>query len=112
MEQAWFNAILYGWLPGTIIGCLGGIIGTAAGVLAPRGKARRFVLSLQLSAIVISAAFLAAGVAALAASQPYAVWYSLLLPGIGGSVLFCALFPLLRRSYAQAEMRKSKAADL
>jgi hypothetical protein len=40
MAERWFDAMQWAWLPGTLLGVLGGLWGSLAGVLAPKGKAR------------------------------------------------------------------------
>ena len=64
---------LIGAIGGSIIGCLGGLIGTFAGL----GKARGLVVPICVGLIVFGVACLIAGVVALVASQPYAVYYPL-----------------------------------
>jgi len=108
----WFNPALFGWLPGTLFGCLGGLYGALAGILAPRGKARTLVIGLHWLLTATALLFLAAGIVALFLKQPYGVWYALLLPGVLGVVLFPSLSPVIGNRYAEAELRKSRAADL
>ncbi len=112
MSEPWFDPNLYSWIGGTAIGVAGGVLGTMIGILAPRGKCKRLVLGLHLGLIVVSLGFLVAGIVALAAKQPYGVWYGLLLPGVIGTFVFGSLLPTIRLRYRQAEMRKSMAADL
>ena len=49
MSTYWFDANLFGGLPGTLFGVLGGLWGSLAGTLAPQGRGRtwvrRFVVS-------------------------------------------------------------------
>ena len=40
MSEPWFDPNRYAWIPGTALGVLGGILGSMAGVLAPRGRAK------------------------------------------------------------------------
>ena len=112
MNGPWFEANQWGWLPGTLFGCLGGLWGALVSRLAPQGKARRCVLGAGVMFAGISAGFLAAGLAAWFAGQPHGVWYAFLLPGVQGSILFPLLLPLVRRSYREAERRKIQAEDL
>jgi hypothetical protein len=109
---AWFNPNLYAWIPGTVLGCLGGIFGAMFGFLAPRGRACALVIGMQVAFIVVSLALLVVGIAALVAGQPYGIWYGFSLPGLIGTIVFTVLLPVVRRRYVAAEMRKSQAADL
>jgi hypothetical protein len=99
---------LIGGIYGTIIGCLGGLIGLLAG----RGKAKNFVLGLMKVLVFIGAAGTAFGVYALSRSQPYAVYYPLLLGGGITALLFGALLGNVRKRYEERELRKMHAADL
>ena len=36
--MVWFDPVRYAWIPGTALGLWGGLEGTLAGLLAPRGK--------------------------------------------------------------------------
>ena len=112
MVTPWFNPNLYAWIPGTVLGVLGGTIGSLAGMLAPRGKARGLVLGLMFFATLYSAAMLVAGIIALVCHQPYGIWYGFLLPGVLGVILFPTVMVGVRRTYREAELRKSRAQDL
>ena len=110
--QPWFgNAGVVGALLGSGIGILGGAYGASVGVLAPKGKARRFVVSFSWAFLAIGLVLLAAGVTALATGQPYAVWYTLLLPGALATVLMSIFTPLVRVLYRQAEHRRLEAEE-
>lgn len=111
MAAPWFDPSLYGFVPGTLLGVAGGTLGALAGALAPRGKGRALVLGTFGAAIAVCAALLAAAVVALATGQPCGVWYGLGLPGLLGVVLFCALLPVVRARYRDAEARRIGAAD-
>lgn len=108
---AWWDdrtAGIVGGIMGSIIGLTGGLIG----LLATMGKARRVALFLLtvLSAIgVLSVLF---GLAALVLSQPYSVYYPLLLLGC-----ICTIVPIfvrgsVRRRFEEIEFRKMKAMDV
>ncbi len=102
------SAGLIGGIGGSLIGCLGALIGCLAGT----GRARTFVLSLVKLMLVLGLAMLAAGVVALAQSQPYGVYYPLLLVGGITTLLMAALRPNIRKRYEQLEMRKIDAMDI
>ena len=110
MNGSWFDPNNFGWMYGAIVGglggTLGGCLGAIAGVLAPRGKARGFVISGFVFCILFGLANLAFGIAALLASQPYGIWYTFLLLGGIPTVVFGALLPVVHLRYRQAEERK------
>jgi hypothetical protein len=108
--NAWWTdrqAGLVGGLAGSVVGILGGVVGSLAGF----GKARKFVLGLVAALIALGVASLIAGVVALAVSQPYAVYYPLLLMGFLCTLIFGFNFPMIRRRYAERELRKMEALD-
>ena len=98
---------MIGGILGSGVGLLGALIGTLGGV----GIARRLVLGLMTAAFLAGLLLLGAGVAALVYSQPYAVWYPLLLTGILCSSIMGGLLPVLRRRYEQLELRKMTSMD-
>ncbi len=99
---------LFGGVAGGLLGCLGALIG----VLASRGRAKRFVaIAIAFLAIGGTLAF-AAGVVALSRSQPYAVYYPLLLLGFLAAVVSLSLRPSFRRRYEEIELRRMRAHDL
>ena len=112
MNEPWFDANLYAWIPGTSVGIIGGVLGSLAGVFAPRGRAKSLVLSGHLLMIVVSAILLIAGVVAFVQGQPYGVWYGLGLPGLIGMIVFGALYPVVLKRYREAEARRLTALDL
>ncbi len=112
MIEPWFDANHYAWIPGTLLGVLGGTWGSLVGILAPRGKAKHLVLGSLVLMLAACAACLSLGVLALLQHQPYGVWYGLLLPGILGLVLFPSLTPVVLMRYREAENRKMQARDL
>ena len=111
MNAPWFDANMWAWLPGTMYGCLLGVWGSCAGMLAPMGKARSLVLGSCIVFTVVAAAFLVTAVIAIATGQPYGIWYGFLLPGILGMILCPMFYPLMRKRYREAEERRMHAAD-
>ena len=108
---AWWDdrtAGLVGGIGGSILGCLGGLMGTLGGF----GKARRFVIALTILMTLSGVAALVAGLVALGGGQPYAVYYPLLLFGGVATVVCGGLLPVIRRRYAEIELRRMKAMDL
>src|SRR5215207_680727 len=103
----WWNAYdgnLIGGYGGAAVGVLGGCLGAAAGYLAPKGRAKTFILSAFAVMIAVGVLTLIAGVVALSSGQPRHVWYPLVL--IGGIVCIVVpiQFPVLRARYRQAEL--------
>jgi len=108
---AWWGprtAGLVGGTVGSLLGCLGGVVGLLAG----RGKGRAVAMGLVKGMLGLGAISLVLGVVALFRSQPYAVFYPLLLGGVLGVGLPSFLIPALRRRYEELELRKMKARDL
>jgi hypothetical protein len=115
MSEPWFTEqqqMYYAWIPGTALGCLGGLWGAMAGILAPSGKAKRLVLGSGWLLLAVSIALLLLGVIGLLTGQPYGVWYGLLLPGVGGSIVFGVLMPVVLLRFRQAEQRQIEAKDI
>lgn len=116
MSMPWFDAntfaSLYGGIGGGVFGVLGGCIGTAAGVWAPRGKHRSLVLGAMYVVVVLGILQIVAGLAALLAHQPYGIYYPLLLLGLLSSVIVGTLIPVVRRRYSESEQRRLDAAAL
>jgi hypothetical protein len=112
MNEAWFDASLYAWIPGTLLGVLGGTWGGLSGVLAPQGKAKGFVMGCWGVLMVYCLVLLVAGVVALAQGQPYGIWYGLGFPGLLGLLLLGSLIFVVRLRYQQAEARRMQAKDL
>lgn len=112
MTEPWFDANLYAWIPGTLLGVTGGTLGALAGTLAPRGKAKALILGFHGVAIGVSAMLLIIGIVAFILGQPYGVWYGLGLPGLLGITVFGALFPVILKRYREAEERRLAAHDL
>ena len=112
LEQpgAWWSerdAGYVGGIGGALLGVCGGLIGLLAGT----GRSKWVVQVLCVGMASVGCVALLAGVVALASSQPYAVWYPLLLGGALGSVLPMTLWPTLKRRYAEQELRQMRALD-
>ncbi|HVU28602.1 MAG TPA: hypothetical protein VHG71_12815 [Verrucomicrobiae bacterium] len=98
---------MIGGIAGSIIGCLGGLIG----LLASRGKARKLVLALVKIFIVLGIFLLLTGIVAAATKQPYAVYYPLLLMGFILTVVFSVNLPSIQRRYDELEIRRMTSLD-
>lgn len=106
----WFGDRSAG-LIGGIGGSLLGVWGALVGFLSSRGKARRFVIGSASGILVFGIAGIVAGVAALAAAQPYAVWFPLLLFGIIVVAVIGKLRGSLSARYAQVELKRMQSMD-
>lgn len=107
---AWWNdqmGGLVGGVLGTVFGLLGALIGTLSGM----GRGQRFVIGVCVATIAFGAICLVAGVTAWAMSQPYAVYYPLLLTGVIGTVVVSSVLPGIRNRFAQAELHRIEAMD-
>jgi hypothetical protein len=101
------QAGLIGGIGGSIIGCCGALVG----VLASRGKARKFVLALTKTFIVLGIFLLLAGTIAAALKQPYAVYYPLLLMGFILTLVCSINLPSIQRRYDELEIRRMTSVD-
>ena len=107
---AWWSdsaAGLIGGISGSVLGCLGALLGW----LSAKGRARGFVLVSFKLLIGLGILSTAAGLIGLAVQQPYGVWFPLLLAG----VLLLGILPFslrdCQRRYENLEMRKMAAMD-
>ena len=111
----WWNAHdgnLYGAIGGSALGVLGGCLGAAMGVLAPRGKGRGPIIGGMAAVLLVGAAALGVGLFALVRGQPYHVWYPLMLCGSLAVLVLGPLVPVVRSRYRQAEARRMEAEGL
>jgi len=114
LADAWWTGETAGWIGaigGTTIGLVGAAIG-CMGVLVHRGKAKRIVLGLMCSMVIVCLGILALGIVALTLGQPYAVWYPCLLLGLIGSFVPGCLVPVILAQYRHAERRQLEASSL
>ena len=89
MNEPWISNVgLVGGILGSMLGILGAVVGTLAGVLAPKGKAKRLVMGVEIFAIVLSLTLLIIGIVAYLSRQPRDVWYVFGYPGLLCTVLF------------------------
>jgi biotin transporter BioY len=112
MMQPWFDQNHYAWIPGTIYAVAAGLMGGLVGWLAPRGRARNFVLRAWFALWAAAVALLVAGFVALAQGQPWGIWYGFLLPGVIGTLVVGINSYVVRRAYRLVEERKLAARDL
>ncbi|MFB3789338.1 MAG: hypothetical protein ACE15F_23510 [bacterium] len=102
----------FAWIPGTVLGLLGGLYGTLAGILAPRGRGRALVLGMGIFIDGACFLMLIAGIVLLAGGFPYDAWYPWLLTGVIGSLTVTGVLPVIFKRYRDAELRRMDAMDL
>lgn len=105
------TAVWIGALGGGGLGTLGGLLGAVAGALAPRGIGKPLVVGGFFLLTLIGAASLVTGVVAVVQSQPYHVFYPLLLGGAVLSLVGGPLTYVVRHRYHQAEQRRLNAQE-
>jgi len=106
----WWDDRTGGWIGGALGSTLG-LFGAAIGVLCTLGWARALVTGLNTALVAIGGIALVAGICALLAAQPYAVYYPLLLAGAIGLGVGLALFRVVRQRYQELELRRMAALD-
>jgi hypothetical protein len=115
MSQPWFDENMFGALWGSIVGggggTLGGLWGALIGTLAPRGKGRAWLIGIGWVFVGLGVLSLAFGLYALAAGQPYGIWYGPLLTGVMFTVVIGCLLPVVYKRYAEAEARRVQAEE-
>lgn len=107
----WWSDSAGGWVGaifGTLLGCVGGLVG----LLVSKGTGRSITFALLRAMQIVGVACLIAGVAAVIGSQPYGVYYPLLLIGILCPALGTGLTGTIRKRYDEAELRKMSAMDV
>lgn len=111
----WWTEQTAAWLGaggGSALGVLGGAFGVTAGLLVPKGKGKPIVVGLGALMIGVGLISLIAGIVALAAAQPYHVFYPLLLIGGIATLVMGINLPVILKRYRQAEARKVSAEEL
>jgi hypothetical protein len=111
MTEPWFDPNQWAWLPGSLLGSLGGLWGSLVGVLVPLGKGRAVTFGFGLLLAGLATASGIAGFIALADGQPFGVWFFLLMPAVLVDVLILALLCFLPRFYRIAEARRMGAGN-
>lgn len=97
-----------GGILGAVIGCFGGLIG----YLAPRGKARRFVLGGMLVFAGLGVGALITGAILAMRGVPFVVYWPVLLMGIIIPAVIVPMYAVVRQRYREAESRRMSAAAL
>ena len=112
MNEPWLHPGMIGGILGGTMGLLGAITGTLGGVLAPRGKAKKLVLGVELFSLALSLILLAIGIVAYLAGQPRGVWYAFGYTGLICTVIWSIGLVVILKRYREAELRKSMSEDL
>ncbi len=99
---------LVGGIAGTCLGLAGALIGMLGGL----GRARRFVFTVMALTFAAGAVALVASFTAIVTSQPYAVFYPLLIVGLIATCVTGGVLPGIRKRYEQIEMRRMQAMDM
>ena len=105
---------MQGGLMGGILGGLAGLFGCLAGIggsLASRGRGRAFAFATLILMASAGGIQTILGMIAAGLSQPYHVYYPLLLVGVLELFLGILFIPVFRSRYAQFELRKMDAMD-
>jgi len=105
------TGLIFG-IGGAAYGVLGGIFGTAAGVLVQRGRGLPIVYGCLALLLAVAIGSVGLGTVALMIGQPRHVWMWPLLIGCAAlsSVLPAGL--MIPRFYRQAEQRRLAAAEM
>jgi MFS family permease len=104
------TALIFG-IVGAACGLLGGLFGTVAGLLVPRGRGKPIVYGAFVSILAIALAGVVLGIAALLVGQPQHVW---MWPLLTGGILLASILPsglMIPAWYRQAERRRLAAAE-
>jgi hypothetical protein len=102
------QAGLIGGLLGLVLGGLGAVIGWLSG----RGRKPKLVISLLWGLEAAGLAGVGAGGVAAITSQPWEVFFPLLLAGGLGALVAGGLLPTARRRLAAIELQRMRALDL
>jgi hypothetical protein len=113
--EPWFDPRAMVWVGsvgGSLVGLWGGVFGALCSGLVPKGRGQSFLIGSLYTQIAVGVAALLFGLVALAAGQPYVIWYpglllGVLLAGLGVPFVFA-----LRQQYRQFELRKMRADEL
>jgi hypothetical protein len=115
MTEPWFNPDVFGAYFGGIGGSLGGVLcgtwGAAVGSLAPRGKAKTLIVGIGWFILAVGVGALGLGLVALAAGQPFGIWYTPLLAGLVVTLVNGILLRIVYSRYREADLRKLQAEE-
>lgn len=114
MNEWWtlYQSNQIGGYGGAILGTAMGLVGALAGMLAPRGIGRRWVLGMLSLVVLVGVVSLIAGVVAVSVGQPRHVFYPLLLVGLVIGAVGGGLMPVIVMRYREADRRRLEAEEL
>jgi len=101
-----------GGIVGGILGSVIGVMGGLAGWIVSRGRSRLLGMGLLLGMLIIGVICLLVSGAALAQSQPYAVYYPLGLVGLLSTLISIPMLFVVKKRYEQLELRRLQAKDI
>jgi len=101
-----------GPIGGAAAGVLGGLLGSAIGVCAPRGILKTPVIAAHMLISLACAGVLGAGIFANLSGQPSHVFYPLMLAGSIGMGVLGGLLPVTLFAYRIADARKQIEAAM
>jgi len=108
----WTVFARWAWLPGTLLGVLGGSLGSAIGMLAPRGRGRGVIIACGMLLLAACVGMLAGGLALVLMGRKWFVCYAWVLPGALGCIVLPVCLRGARLQYQAAEMRRLSAKDI
>ncbi len=119
LELVPIDAMGGGWWSGQTAGLIGGIAGTLLGLLGAvlggltsLGKGKKLVMAMSVVLASLGLMILVTGVYAVAVSQPYDVFYPLLLVGGLTMVAGFVVMAVAPARYRDVELRRMQALDL
>lgn len=109
-QTYWWTGQTGGWIGGSL-GMSIGLLGALLAYLVRKRIAFRVVRGVLVVELVVGAVCMVAGIIAVVYSQPFMVYYPLLLVGMLACVLVAVGEFRLRRHYREIELRKMRAMD-
>ena len=108
MTDAWFSPEVARWFSFLSLLALFSLVHP----LAEQGRFKSMVMSTWIAVLCMSGCLLAVAGVGAASGQPAHVVKTLALTAVLIGTLFAGTMPSLRRTYREAELRKTIAADL
>ena len=87
---------------------MGALVGTLSGL----GRGKSVCIAICRFAIVFGVVCLIVGTAAVFQSQPYVVYFPLLLVGCIATMVMGGVLPAIRKRFSDAELGRMKAMDV
>jgi hypothetical protein len=106
----WWSNQIGGWIGG-VLGMAIGLMMAAVAILLQKSAPSKPIAAILLLVVTISFLCLMAGIAAVIKSQPYVVYYPLLLAGVMAAAFALVGYVKLRRRLRELELRKIQAMD-